>query len=398
MIMVMRNNKTIKWIIFSCVILFFLNIFTTSTLCLQQTSYTLENDGINTEKYDSNLPSSFSWLDINGTNFATPIKNQAPCPSCEAYALVAALETIVQYKVGYPFGCDLSEMHLFFYSGGTSNWGVDVKKAADYLVEYGVPDEGCYPDPHRSFDYPFESLIGWENRTVKIQEWGWVENDIDSIKQALIEYGPLVICVTVRTDFMVYKGGIYRNIWGEREGGHLITIFGYNDNQRYWLIKNSWGTEWGEDGWIRVSYDADTLERPFIRGFYGGTGILYINGVYGNLQPDVPKIYIEKPHRGLNYFNNLSWKFSLLRKLFIKRGEAIIIKGTNIELTTSEDTSYVEFFIDNEMVSNLSTAPFQWYLPSKSYGLHELKVVAYNDRNNASQDIMDIFTIPLTKQ
>jgi hypothetical protein len=340
------------------------------------------------------LPSFFSWLDINGTDFSTSVKNQAPCPSCEAYALVSAIETLVQYEVGYPFDCDLSEMHLFFKSGGTSNWGVDVKDSADYLVEYGVPDEGCYPDPHRSYDYDFTSLPGWENRTVKIKEWGWIEDDIDSIKRALIKYGPLVICFIVRTDFIHYKSGIYMNNWGKIEGGHLITIFGYDDDQRYWLVKNSWGTSWGEDGWIRISYDAHSPLRPFFRGFYGGTGILYVEGVYGNFQPDVPRIYLEHPKRGFNYFNDFSWKYSLLRKFIIKRGEAIIFNGTDIIADISDDTNYVEYYIDGELKYVCNFPPFRWYLSCDDYGLYELKVIAYND-SNASQDIRDVFTIPL---
>lgn len=190
------------------------------------------------------LPSSFSWCNINGTDFTTPIKNQEPAPTCEAYAFVAALETLVQYKVGYPFNCDLSEAHLFFYSGGTCNWGVNVQDAADYLVEYGVPDEGCFPDPQRPEDTPFESLPGWENRTVKIREWGWVENNVESIKRALIEHGPLIICIIVRQDFRYYRKGIYTpSKWSTIKGGHVITIVGYDDNQNYWLIRNSWGRD-----------------------------------------------------------------------------------------------------------------------------------------------------------
>ena len=191
----------------------------------------------------NSLPSSFSWRDINGTDFTTAIKNQAPAPTCEAYALIAAVDTLIQYQVGYPFDCDLSEAHLFFYSGGTCDWGVDVKDAAEYLVEYGVPDEGCFPDPHRPYDTPFESLSGWKNRTVKITEWGWVPNEEIAIKQALIEHGPLVICMLVRPDFNYYSGGIYTPRWGDVVGGHVITIVGYNDSQHCYLIKNSWAPD-----------------------------------------------------------------------------------------------------------------------------------------------------------
>ena len=104
---------------------------------------------------DVDLPPSFSWQDINGTDYTTVIKNQAPAPTCEAYALCAALETMMQYQEQELFAPDLSETHLYFYAGGTYEAGyVNLVDAANYLIGTGVPDEGCYPDPHRPFDYP----------------------------------------------------------------------------------------------------------------------------------------------------------------------------------------------------------------------------------------------------
>jgi hypothetical protein len=349
----------------------------------------------NDKKSITALPPSFNWCDIDGINYTTPIKNQAPCPSCEAYAVVATLETLVQYEVGYPFGCDLSEMHLFLHSGGTCQWGVRLLNCTQYLHDYGVPDEGCFPDPRRDWDTPLnETLSGWENRTVKIKNWGWVDVDIDTIKQALIDYGPLIICVIVRTDFMWYKGGIYRNLWGKIEGGHVVTIVGYDDSQNCWLIKNSWGTEWGENGWMRVSYNAHKSYRQFFYGFYGGTGILYIDGVYGNFQPDVPKIHIENPKWNRLYFDSFTWKKSFLRKFFIKSTEAIIIKGTTVQLDVSNDTEYVEVYVDNKLIHSITEPPFEWCLICEDYDVHELKFIAYN-KNNASKDIQDVITIPL---
>ena len=79
------------------------------------------------------LPSYFNWRDIDGVDFTTPIRNQAPFHSCETFAIVGDLETMVQYKVGYPFGCDLSEAHLYFYSGGNLNWGSFPENDTNFL-------------------------------------------------------------------------------------------------------------------------------------------------------------------------------------------------------------------------------------------------------------------------
>ena len=56
----------------------------------------------------SDLPTYFSWRDINNTDYTTPIKNQAPAPTCESYALCASLETLMQYQTGELFNPDLS--------------------------------------------------------------------------------------------------------------------------------------------------------------------------------------------------------------------------------------------------------------------------------------------------
>jgi hypothetical protein len=327
----------------------------------------------------------FNWRDVDGVDYTTPIKNQEPCPSCEAYALVAAVETLVQYEVGHPFGCDLSEAHLFFCSGGTCKRGVNVTRAAEYLVEYGVPDEGCFPDPHRKSDTPCNyTMPGWENRTVKIEEWGWVENDIEEIKKALIEHGPLIICIWIWKDFMYYRGGVYRHKWGRLEGGHLVALVGYDDNQQCWICKNSWGENWGEKGWFKIAYDADM----FIAGCYGGTGILYVDGVCGTFTPDVPKVYIDEPRRYHTYFFGLG--FPSIFGRFIRVGIPRIIGWTNVRVNAT-NTNKVEFYMDEQLKFIDEDPPFEWRLDAP-FGFHTVEAMAYNE-GNASKAIIDVFVI-----
>ena len=342
---------------------------------------------VNNESNDiSKFPVRFSWRNIDGIDYTTSVKNQLPAPTCEAYALVAALETIVQYKVGYPFDCDLSEAHLFFYPGGTTDWGINVTYSTDYLIEHGVPDEGCFPDPHRPYDFLFESLPGWENRTIKITDWGWVENDVDSIKSALIEYGPLTICMLTRNNFFSYSGGIYMP-FGLVQGGHVITITGYDDIHRCWEIKNSGGDAWGEDGYIRVSYDADSPEHPFFWPFYGGTGILYVDGVYGNFIPDVPKIEMVKPALRRTYLFGHEMKI-IFKKLPIQASAPRII-GNLIVKTVTSNTNMVDFYVDDVLVFSDDEEPFEFVLDT-TRGLHIIEAYAYNDFN-VSKDIVDVF-------
>ena len=340
---------------------------------------------VNNTKSPSRLPEFFSWRDINGTDFTTSVKTQGLCPSCEAYGLVAALETIIQYQLGYTFNCDLSEAHLFFYPGGTCEWGVNISHAADYLVEYGIPDEGCFPDPLRSWNPPLNSVTGWENRTVKIKEWGWVENDEDEIKRALIEYGPLVICYPIYEDFYEYKSGVYRHEWGKRVGGHLVALVGYDDKNQCWILKNSWGYEWGMNGWFRMGYDPDM----FIDGCYGGTGILYIDGVYGNFIPDAPRIYIDKPIRRHTYFRNIQLPTLFRRIKFIKGDIPRIIVWTEVKTDTA-NTDRVEFYLDGRLLHIDYRSPYEWKL-RPPLGRHTIETFAFDENGNLSKAIQDIF-------
>lgn len=344
---------------------------------------------ISSEKVENHLeknelPSFFSWRNFDGIDYTTPIKDQSPAPTCEAYAFCASLETLMQYKLKERYDPDLSETHLFFYAGGSIEEGyVSIIDAADYLMEYGVPDEGCNPDPHRPFDYEFQSIDGWENRTVKISSWGWVAHDIESIKTALIQYGPLIICIRLWKDFNYYLGGVYKHRWGDHTGGHVVALVGYDDNKRCWIVKNSWGKIWGVDGWFRMSYDADMFAD-----WYGpGTGIMYIDGVYGNLKPEVPKVDIKKPRFSHSYLYGIEFP-TINKKLDIQYAAARIF-GKMVVNVDTKNTNSVEFFIDNISQYIDDSPPFSWSLQTTK-GLHTLEVRAYNDYNT-SIDFTDIY-------
>ncbi len=335
---------------------------------------------------DSGLPPRFSWRDVNGIDYTTPVKNQAPAPTCEAYALVAILETKMQYKLGKIYNPDLSEAHLYFYPGGTVKAGyVNIVDAANYLVEHGVPDEGCFPDPHRPYDFPFESLPGWENRTVKITEWGWVNHSQEEIKKALIEHGPLAVCMIFWRDFYYYRGGIYHHRWGRVAGGHVVAIMGYDDEEQCWLIKNSWGSSWGENGWVRMAYD-----DLWIGEWYGkGTGVMYLGDVYGNLEPDVPYIQITQPTIYHTYINGKEFP-TIFRKIpFIQEGAPRII-GNLVVRVEASNTSKVEFYMDGELKYTDYEEPYEWELEG-SKGLHTLEVYAHGNNGAVSKDVVDVF-------
>lgn len=246
-------------------------------------------------------------------------------------------------------------------------------------------DEGCFPDPHRPADFTYQSLPGWQNRTVKITDWGWIAHDIDTIKQNLITHGPLVVCIHFPNDFFNYRHGVYTPGPGQIVGGHVVALVGYDDANSCWILKNSWGTRWGEDGWFRLSYSANIFSS-----WYGpGTGIMYLGDVYDNLRPNAPTISFDTPLNFKTYLFGHGFP-TIARKLpSIERGAARFFGNAVITVTTTNATS-VSFYLDGALVKNDTDPPFDWPLAA-SKGLHALDALA-SDGTNLSKDTIDIWT------
>jgi len=254
-----------------------------STISISSTGKIIDSE-ISTQLIEqkpiSSLPSSFSWRDIDGVDFTTPIRNQAPFASCETFAIVAAVETMVQKEVGYPFGCDLSEAHLYFYSGGNLNWGSYPENDTNFLRDYGVPDEACWPYPKEKKLYPLNTTSpDWQNRTVRIKEWSYLPEDPEAIKNALVTNGPVPTYFVVYDDFLKYKKGIYQHRWGKLRGIHYVCIVGYNDDPGYWIVKNSWGKNYQDEGWFNIKYGECSIEKKsfLLTDVYGQFPIIYVD-------------------------------------------------------------------------------------------------------------------------
>ncbi len=99
------------------------------------------------------------------------------------------------------------------------------------------------------------------------------------MKNALIEYGPVVTAFNIYDDFYYYTGGIYERVSGVYKGSHAVAIIGYNDNPGYWICKNSWGTYWGEEGYFNIKYGECSIED---------NNVYYYYDISGNIQPFQP--------------------------------------------------------------------------------------------------------------
>jgi hypothetical protein len=146
---------------------------------------------------------------------------------------------------------DLSEDHLFDCGGGSCEYGWYIVTGLDRAMDPGIPDEGCQPyDPNSQSCSPCSD---WESRVIKISDYQYLA-DPGQMKEAIATRGPVIASFDVYDDFYTYMGGIYRYEWGELLGSHAVAVVGYNDAEGYWLVKNSWSTDWGENGWFRIAY------------------------------------------------------------------------------------------------------------------------------------------------
>ncbi|MGZ3692868.1 MAG: C1 family peptidase [Bdellovibrionota bacterium] len=200
---------------------------------------------------------AIDWRNKDGQNWVTQVLNQGNCGSCVAYATVGTLETQMNISHQYSWlNKRFSTDALFACGGGACEQGWYPSSAASFLQSKGVPDEACAPATMSAtgVDIACSSICSDSaQRSQKISDYSSPRN-AEAVK-ALLKHGPVVTTLDVYSDFVLYGSGIYKHVSGDYLGGHAVSIIGFNDEGRYWIIRNSWGPDWGENGFGRVSYD-----------------------------------------------------------------------------------------------------------------------------------------------
>jgi len=224
------------------------------------------------ESADLEAPNSLDWRDKDGKNWMTPIKDQGSCGSCFIFGTLAAAEAVYKVEKGKAdINPDFSEQHILScaYAGNCDDGGSPAK-VLNYLKSTGVPPEYCFP--YKASDLGCNPCNNWKQRKANIK--GWSSVTLSRARQSSIisalQKGPVVGRFDVYSDFSNYKSGIYEKTPSATyEGGHCISIVGYNKSQGYWICKNSWGTDWGEKGYFRIAFGEVEI----------GTYVRKINGV-----------------------------------------------------------------------------------------------------------------------
>merc|ERR1712072_447031 len=210
------------------------------------------------------LPASENWVERGAV---TPIKNQGTCGSCWAFASIAALESAWFIHSGSLVS--MSEQALLDCVGqGTGCQGGNAHKVYDYLkTNPAYTDESWpYPQPgvQQTCATPEAAVVAIPAGTVT-GERRVPKDDAKALMEAVSKQPVVVILNADAQLWKSYKSGVMVEQCSstlDGTGNHLVTIVGYGteDGQDYWLVKNSWGTQFGIDGYYKIARNMNQTE------------------------------------------------------------------------------------------------------------------------------------------
>lgn len=211
--------------------------------------------------------STIKKYDLRQVRGVTPIRNQQECGSCWAFSAVASYES--SYALKNKKMIDAAEQDLINCIAGTSceNGGFPIMAFVE-MVEYGKKLLKETQAPYLNQEGTCQNVQG----TYEASNFGIVDKiyidptattpTVNEIKEAIYNHGAVSCGVVVATAFVDYKGGVFQDQgFGNTLPNHAVNIIGWDDSKGAWLVRNSWGTAWGENGYMWIKYNTNGIGR-----------------------------------------------------------------------------------------------------------------------------------------
>ncbi|MGB5932505.1 MAG: C1 family peptidase, partial [Anaerolineae bacterium] len=204
------------------------------------------------------LPPSFNWCDAGG---CTPVQNQGNCGSCWAFGTVGPFESKI--LIHDALTKDLSEQYLL--SCNTDGWTCDGGWwAHDYHLDKIPPGQSDAGAVYEA-DFPYVAsqvaCIPSLDHHEKIDSWAFVGPEYGTpsaadIRQAIYDHGPVSVAVCAGSAFQSYTTSVFETNEScfPYDVNHAVVLVGWDDADGAWILRNSWGSGWGESGYMRIQY------------------------------------------------------------------------------------------------------------------------------------------------
>ena len=211
------------------------------------------------ESLMASLPASYDSVSLG---HVSPVKKQGTCGSCVAFATISLVETCFKKTVGV-FG-DYSEQHLLDCA-----YGARLVNGCKGSWPFGYTSWLATKKPRLATEksYPYKGRVGtcrtdYEelNQGAKISRaytTGWKRGNEEILKALVYKHGAVMVAIAAHGangNFKQYRGGIFSGCSKRYKISHAVVVVGYGtqDGLDYWLVKNSWGKGWGEQGYMKI--------------------------------------------------------------------------------------------------------------------------------------------------
>lgn len=214
---------------------------------------TMQND------YNS-IPDSFDW---RAYGLVTRVRHQGSCGTCWSFTNVGAVETLHANKYGKLVELSEQDLNDCLVSGAYKNWGCKGGYPSNgfyYVLTKGLVAESAVP-------YAAKDLACRQNLNTKRYKIRGYKNipygDENSIKTAVYMYGPVTVAIDASEwGFAYYSHGVYvSKTCKPNYNNHAVLVVGYGKENGvdYWIIKNSWGRNWGENGYMKMARNRNNM-------------------------------------------------------------------------------------------------------------------------------------------